>query len=489
MVNTFVLFPSISASARHLDLVRLRKQCVEAYQIRRILHDLHLICQTFTWPACPIIKVQPQPSVENLVQEALSWQQVIKWVEDTRKWYLKQDYRLVCQNGEWKYCLSKQLMKDITKLTTDSYYMPPASAKFTDHGDTIQFTINKQIYNIPRSNVILPTDTSVTLGFASHPAVKMWTGYESALEYYINAHCAEYNRRMDNGKSIKIPTYDIPTSVSYPWWMNVSHVIHSHRGALMRKETLNHEPAHYINFLSEYQNYPFGYLWPPSLSVDELQQMCTENSPRLQWHAKINDTPSRQLGWKLTITKTGAQRFYYDGKPVAKDKVDSNIQEQLMAEWTAQQQTKTGWHAKLSVSGQRMYYYDGKRVAKDKVPSDEQIRLNAMLDKTITNSSTSDSSTSNSSTNNSSNVVNSFPQAASSNSNNSFPQAASSNSNNSFPQAASSNSNNSFHHAASRNSSNISNQSLHVDTTSYTASSNSSDTFAMNNRLGTSFNN
>ena len=376
MVNTFVLFPSLSTSAKHLDLARLRKQCVEAYQIRSLLEQLNFIAQSFHLPSCP-----PIESASSLTSEALMWTKSMKWVTDTKQWYMNQNRRLLNINGQWSHCDKNHLVKDITKWTDKDYYQMPNNVKyniggFTTSGfNTVDFTFKNINYSLPRNQVILSTDTAITLGFGNHPAVKMWAGYEPALEYYINAHCQEYNSR-NSKNNIKIPYYNIPNYVLYPWWLRTPHVINSHRGSLWRKEVINHEPEHYQKYFPEYANYPFGYLWPSSLSDDQIFDMCNSQTSKSSWHAEINNKPSRKLGWKLTVTKTGSHRYYYDGKAVAQDKVDPKIKQELTAKLQQPEQSQE-WQMRTSDKGQLSYYFEGKRIAKSKVPSEIIYYLNS----------------------------------------------------------------------------------------------------------------
>lgn len=69
-------------------------------------------------------------------------------------------------------------------------------------------------------------------GWANHPAVKMWRGYEDALKFYTNIIIKEWIRR---GYRNNMPLYEHDPP-EMPHWLG-SHRLHrSHRSNLLRKD-------------------------------------------------------------------------------------------------------------------------------------------------------------------------------------------------------------------------------------------------------------
>ena len=109
--------------------------------------------------------------------------------------------------------------------------------------------------------------------FCDHPAVKMWRGYEGALEVYYNLMCQEYSRRIGNYATMHYNpnnvTQDHIAREEKPWWMNDRHVydkmIWCHRGNLYQKD-----PNHYHAFRMAGDYYDLknnGLYWPKELEV------------------------------------------------------------------------------------------------------------------------------------------------------------------------------------------------------------------------------
>jgi Pyrimidine dimer DNA glycosylase len=77
---------------------------------------------------------------------------------------------------------------------------------------------------------------AITLGggWANHPIVGMWTGYEDALKLYSNVVVQEWIRR---GYRNSMEIYDIAGPIiEYPWWLGIEEVHASHRAALLAKD-------------------------------------------------------------------------------------------------------------------------------------------------------------------------------------------------------------------------------------------------------------
>lgn len=98
---------------------------------------------------------------------------------------------------------------------------------------------------------ILNTLQHVSTGWRHHPAVKMWKGYEDALEQYLREMIVEWVRR-GNANSIPIPrksTYQAPP------WLGWKRFHQSHKSNLLRKH-----PAYYGDKFKVESNLP--YYWP-----------------------------------------------------------------------------------------------------------------------------------------------------------------------------------------------------------------------------------
>jgi hypothetical protein len=77
-------------------------------------------------------------------------------------------------------------------------------------------------------------------GWANHPAVKMWRGYEPYLDMYRTFCMIECNRRGINRNFAEAP--DVGRIVVAPPWMGGA-IHQSHQAALYRKD-----PIHYAQF-------------------------------------------------------------------------------------------------------------------------------------------------------------------------------------------------------------------------------------------------
>jgi len=116
---------------------------------------------------------------------------------------------------------------------------------------------------------ILNTLTGKSQGWKNHPAVKMWRGYEVALEYYKNLAIQEWEDRGFNNSMWRTfefvsdmclicghnPRIDTDYAVSIPHWLTPE-FCSSHRSSLLRKD-----PIWYGQFgWTEPNNLP--YIWP-----------------------------------------------------------------------------------------------------------------------------------------------------------------------------------------------------------------------------------
>jgi len=101
------------------------------------------------------------------------------------------------------------------------------------------------------------------MGWANHPAVRMWRNYEEALVIYGLAICEEWVSRgyRDMLQDQFLKYYDIvedhySPEVLMPWWLGIDAFHRSHRAALLAKE-----PKWYSKFGWE-EEPAIDYWWP-----------------------------------------------------------------------------------------------------------------------------------------------------------------------------------------------------------------------------------
>jgi len=89
-------------------------------------------------------------------------------------------------------------------------------------------------------------------GWANHPAIKMWRGYEDALAVYMNCCISEWIRRgyNNNMKLELVENYDLPE------WVGWEDFHSSHRSNLLRKDFI-----YYSQFGWDEPN-DLPYVWP-----------------------------------------------------------------------------------------------------------------------------------------------------------------------------------------------------------------------------------
>ena len=93
-----------------------------------------------------------------------------------------------------------------------------------------------------------------TTGWANHPAVKMWQGYEEYLAFYMNIMCAEWIAR--GYKDTLRGRYGSPTYVRAPIWLGDEAFHRSHQSNLVRKF-----PEHYRQYFDAVPD-DLPYIWP-----------------------------------------------------------------------------------------------------------------------------------------------------------------------------------------------------------------------------------
>jgi len=106
---------------------------------------------------------------------------------------------------------------------------------------------------------ILRVLMGITKGWANHPAVKMWRGYEHALACYTFEICDEWIHRgfkdTIKGKVSDMGFFD-SNGFHAPPWLGDKQFHASHKSNLLRKN-----PKHYGQFgWTEPDNLP--YVWP-----------------------------------------------------------------------------------------------------------------------------------------------------------------------------------------------------------------------------------
>lgn len=279
MVNTFVTYrkkigneyiPDYEKSAESLDVPRLRKQCVEAYQILNILRHLKKIAKLENKELFQPIENEWGESPEYIYSSFLKR---VEWCKSIRKEYLVLDYRYAKIAGK----IVKVPVKDLPIRVRGDYIL--SQKKEVEYQNKL----------FPREKVILPGDELFTLGFSQHAIVKMWIGYENSLKEYINAHIDVYcTKKKKNGEycSISLSKYDLASKkIIHPWWITrYEGVILSHRAALLRKEYYRKEPLHYFNnpdFTSiDLAWKKSGYVWTASLeNPTYILQMLSDSPP------------------------------------------------------------------------------------------------------------------------------------------------------------------------------------------------------------------
>lgn len=271
MVNTFItILPDNEGylkSAKTLDDLRLRKQCVEAYQIRNSIVDLFTVSNylSIKFPAINLPDLSP----------------IDKWVSEIRGEYKKLGFKYIIQDNKIRKLSDNGEMFSINKsdyILGKTYFIqndkvkimmkPIHYKKYFDPNYSSKARVEKIL---DRNSLIISDlgDRIIKLGWISHPAVRQWIGYDDALKLYINDHLDAYTERF--GKSMCIPKYSVDKSkVIHPWWLGDFYIM-SHRCALMRKEKARNEKPHYVNFEffkidDKYKK--LGYLWPSKLSLD-----------------------------------------------------------------------------------------------------------------------------------------------------------------------------------------------------------------------------
>ena len=100
-------------------------------------------------------------------------------------------------------------------------------------------------------NILL--NRTETKGWRNHPAVKMWEGYESALQLYYNLCVTEW---IDRGYNNNMLMETIPENIVFPEWLGNDSFHSTHRSNLLRKDS-----EYYSQFKWE-ETPDLEYVWP-----------------------------------------------------------------------------------------------------------------------------------------------------------------------------------------------------------------------------------
>ncbi|UCF30738.1 MAG: MSMEG_6728 family protein [bacterium] len=100
---------------------------------------------------------------------------------------------------------------------------------------------------------ILRTLSGLSAGWRSHPAVRMWAGYELALSAYMNDMIEEWLRR---GYRNNMYTVALDPGYPLPPWLGDPAFHRAHRSNLIRKD-----PAYYRRFWPALSD-DLPYVWP-----------------------------------------------------------------------------------------------------------------------------------------------------------------------------------------------------------------------------------
>ncbi len=117
-----------------------------------------------------------------------------------------------------------------------------------------------------------------------HPATRMWTGYETALKFYINVMITNW---IERGRENNMPYHDATGPMAWPPWMRDPRLVYSHRANLVRKD-----PEYYGPIWPDVEP-DTPYWWPVELRTkkkqDELDYFWGMHHCEIVGDAHIND--------------------------------------------------------------------------------------------------------------------------------------------------------------------------------------------------------
>lgn len=283
MVNTFILTADYNVSASHLDNTRIWKQVLEAWQILRVLEQAHSICVWERWSPCPV-------TIDSMVNPAIMAENYLArctWLSDVRSRYLRLNYRYVIINGLIQIrspndvpfradAKTYQVCGDHVHILIHNAKLESVRSKILPPEYNMCSTLSqarhrvRTLVTLRRSDVSLGDDRIFNMGYAAHPAVAMWIGYEPSLVNYIHAHLFECLKRGINAAALPLPT--IVGEVIIPWWITQTEaVFYTHRASLYRKD-----PKEYAKFLPYIPNQNVDYLWPSKMSLSDIVNVLSK---------------------------------------------------------------------------------------------------------------------------------------------------------------------------------------------------------------------
>ena len=200
MVNTFLTSTNYAQSAAFLNSQRLGKNRVESYQILGSLLKFKYLSDLLSMPL---------PSDPYLRYD---------WFRSLIETYKNSDY-IVYENGpnNFNAFLKTEILEKI------------------------------------------PSGRAIKFGFALHPCVLAWCGYEDSLMEYIDAHIYEWTKR---GYKNTMTIYNVKSDRRPPWTYDADFIIR-HRSMLLQKELERNEKPWYVhNKLFVDAGTKLNYFWP-----------------------------------------------------------------------------------------------------------------------------------------------------------------------------------------------------------------------------------
>lgn len=273
MVTTFLTHEDYSKSAKSLDDLRLKKQCVEAFQLLNVLDDLHEIAKILNLIECPKVDIKDLSKQERWVK--LVWNEYKKL---PFYYYYCYGSLMKCDRNADFFIIDKTYIQNKHFYVEDDIVnvsiTPKDYRKYYDKDYRGRARVEKKFF---RNEVIIKDhgDRIIKLGYANHPAARMWLTYEDSLIAYINAHLDEYYFR--NNKDMNIPRYKVNNEVR-PWWIKRD-LIYSHQASLVRK---NREYYKDMFILPEIYHRN-GYIWPALFNYELAEDLVNEKFNRYHY--------------------------------------------------------------------------------------------------------------------------------------------------------------------------------------------------------------
>jgi hypothetical protein len=282
MVTTFITRESYDDSAKDLDNLRLKKQCVEAFQLLYVLDDLHYIARKFNMEKCPPVDLNNLHLQDQWVKKV--WD---KYRDVNFYFYISEKNIYTAPKDKNFFMLDSTYKKDKHYFIAEDQVKVLVKAadyrRIFDQQNIIDLRGRVTMF-FHRTDVIIKElgDRVIKLGYANHPAARMWLTYENSLVAYLNAHLREYYIR--NSKHMNIPYFD-PSDEVRPWWIRRD-LIFSHRASLIRKFKEHYQPI-FSDLPVEY--FELGYIWPSSFNKEKAEYLVNDIFDKILFSpAKVN---------------------------------------------------------------------------------------------------------------------------------------------------------------------------------------------------------